>query len=359
MTPIAPQSALARRATELVEDLQRRFVAGLERAAVAAGQPVTFSPVEWLRDEGRHGGGVRWGVADTAMYGRASINVSTVHYDDAPERKLASASALSSIVHPADPRRPSLHLHTSFTEMRDGSGYWRVMADLNPSLPDEADRQAFCQALRRAAPELYDSAAAQGDRYFYIPALGRHRGVSHFYLEEYATGSWEADAALARRVEEATIDLYCELLARPLSSEGPNQGPSDAQRAAQLAYHTAYLFQVLTLDRGTTSGLMIHDQNDEGIMGSLPPRVDRELLASWAAKAPPPQDELVRQLVAVLAASPSAIAAGGAAASTTVVDAAVKRALAAAVRAHYRERPAALALQASGATVPPTVENHR
>lgn len=352
MTRIAPQSALARRATELVEDLQRRFVAGLERAATAAGQPVTFSPVEWLRDEGRHGGGVRWGASDTAMYGRASINVSTVHYDDAPERRLSSASALSSIVHPADPRRPSLHLHTSFTEMRDGSGYWRVMADLNPSLPDEADREAFSQALRRAAPELYDRAAAQGDRYFYIPALGRHRGVSHFYLEEYATGSWEADAALARRVEEATIDLYCALLARPLTHEAPN----DAQLAAQLAYHTAYLFQVLTLDRGTTSGLMIHDQNDEGIMGSLPPRVDRELLASWALKAPPPQDELVRQLVAVLAASP---ATDGAPASTTRVDAAVKRALAAAVRAHYREHPAALELQASGATIPPTVANHR
>jgi coproporphyrinogen III oxidase len=349
MTRIAPQSALARRATELVEDLQRRFVAGLERAAAAVGQPVTFAPVEWLRDEGRHGGGVRWGVADSAMYGRASINVSTVHYDDAPERKLSSASALSSIVHPVDPRRPSLHLHTSFTEMRDGSGYWRVMADLNPSLPDEADRLAFSGALRRAAPELYDAAAAQGDRYFYIPALGRHRGVSHFYLEEHATGSWEADAALARRVEEATIDLYCQLLARPLTGE-----PSAEQRAAQLAYHTAYLFQVLTLDRGTTSGLMIHDQNDEGIMGSLPPRVDHALLASWATKAPPPQDELVRQLVAVLSSS-----AEHARASTTVVDAAVKRALAAAVRAHYLEHPAALALQASGASVPPTVENHR
>lgn len=349
MMRIAPQSALACRATELVEELQRRFVVGLERAAAAVGQPVTFSPVEWLRDAGRHGGGVRWSLADSAMYGRASTNVSTVHYDDAPERKLSSASALSSIVHPADPRRPSLHLHTSFTEMRDGSGYWRVMADLNPSLPDEVNREAFSQALRGAAPELYDAAAAQGNRYFYIPALDRHRGVSHFYLEEYATGSWEADAALARRVEEATINFYCELLARPLS--GP---PAESQRAAQLAYHTVYLFQVLTLDRGTTSGLMIHDQNDEGIMGSLPPRVDRELLASWAAKAPPPQDELVRQLGAILAESSSA-----ATGPIITIDAAVKRALAAAVRAHYRKHPAALELQASGASIPPTVENHR
>ncbi len=350
MTRVPPQSPLARRSTELVEALQRRFVAGLEEAAAAVGLPVSFSPIEWLRDEGRHGGGVRWGVADTAMYGRASINVSTVHYDDAPERKLASASALSSIVHPTDPRRPSIHLHASFTEMRDGSGYWRVMADLNPSLPDEADRSAFAAALRRAAPSLYDQAAAQGDRYFHIPALDRHRGVSHFYLEGYCTGAgpdaWEADAAVARAVEEAAIDTYCALMRRPLIG-----APTAPQILAQLAYHTAYLFQVLTLDRGTTSGLMIHDQNDEGIMGSLPPRVDRQLLASWAARVPPPQDELIHLLVDVLV--------DRAADQCIPVDAAAKRALASAVRAHYRRHPAALELQASGTSIPPTVENHR
>jgi coproporphyrinogen III oxidase len=335
---------LALRATSLVEDLQRRFVAGLEAAAAADGAPVALTRTEWLRDGGRHGGGVRWGTGDTPTYNRASINVSTVHYDDAPERRLASASALSSIVHPADPRRPSIHLHVSWTEMRDGSGYWRVMADLNPSLPDEADRIAFATALRQAAPSLYEEAAAQGDRYFHIPALGRHRGISHFYLESYNSGSWDDDAAMARRVEEAAIDLYCSILQRGL----PEAAPSEAQRAAQLAYHTAYLFQVLTLDRGTTSGLMIHDQNDEGIMGSLPARVDRDLLASWAARVPPPQDELVRQLAAALPPGEPA-----------AVEAETKRALAAVVRAHYREHPAALELQASGAVIPPTVENHR
>ncbi|HRC56165.1 MAG TPA: coproporphyrinogen III oxidase [Kofleriaceae bacterium] len=341
-----PSSATARAATALVEALQQRFVAGLEAAAAAAGMPARLAPVEWLRDDGRHGGGVRWGTADSAMFGRASINVSTVHYDDLPDRKLASASALSSIVHPADPRRPSMHLHVSWTEMRDGSGYWRVMADLNPALPDHADRQRFIAALREAAPEQYDAAAEQGDRYFFIPALGRHRGVTHFYLEAYTTGDWDRDAALARRVEEAAISTYCSLLQRPLAGVA-----SAAERAAQLAYHTVYLFQVLTLDRGTTSGLMVHDQNDEGIMGSLPPSIDPVLLASWAKLVPPPQGELVDRLVAVLAGTPAS--------SGVTVDAAAKHALAKAVREHYRLHPRALDLQASGDVVPPTVSNHQ
>ena len=75
----------------------------------------------------------------------------------------------------------------------------------------------------------------------------------------------------------------------------------DEATAQQLAYHTLYFFQVLTLDRGTTSGLLVHDQNDLGIMGSLPAWVDR---------------------------------------------------------AHYRAHPEAVALQAAGDVVPPTVATH-
>lgn len=341
-----PRSERAQAATALVESLQQRFVACLQDAAAALGHPERLQATEWLRDGGAHGGGVRLGTGDGPVFGRASINVSTVHYDDQPERKLSSASALSSIVHPADPRRPSIHLHVSWTEMRDNAGYWRVMADLNPSLPDDAGRGQFVAALRAAAPDLYEAAAAQGDRYFFIPALGRHRGVAHFYLESYTSGSWQADAELAQRVEHAAIDCYGELLRRPLIGE-----PSEAERAGQLAYHTAYLFQVLTLDRGTTSGLMVHDQNDEGIMGSLPPRVDTDLLASWAKKVPAPQGELVERLVAVLRA--------GDLRGVVTVDATAKRGLARAVRDHFQRYPEALELQARGDVVPPTVANHR
>jgi len=35
-----------------------------------------------------------------------------------------------------------------------------------------------------------------------------------------------------------------------------------------------------TADRGTTSGLLVHDENDVGILGSLPSHVDKKLLES-------------------------------------------------------------------------------
>ncbi len=340
MTRVPASSPRAAQALGLVESLQARFVGALE---TLGGKP--FGLVEWWRDDGRHGGGCRYGIGESDLLARASVNVSQVHYDDEPERRLASASAISTIVHPSHPRAPSVHIHVSWTEQKEGHGYWRIMADLNPSLPDPGQTAAFVAALRRAAPAQFDEAAAQGDRYFFIPVLGRHRGVAHFYLENFHSGDFPDDLDLARRVGEAAIDAYIALLAGAVRGAAP---PTEAERAAQLAYHTLYFFQVLTLDRGTTMGLLVHDQNDVGVLGSLPPRIDKNLLASWRSRMPEPQDRLLDRLLATLPNS-----------GTCGIDDPLKQQLAEAVRLHYRQFPAALDLQASGNSVPPTVDNHR
>lgn len=326
----------------LVERLQRRYASRLTEAARTVDHHVDFVPVRWSRDGGAHGGGTRLQTRDGPVFQRASINVSQVHYDDRPDKPLASATALSAIVHPTSPHAPSSHLHLSWTALKSGRAYWRIMADLNPALPNPAHAQRFRAALVEAAGDHAEAGLSQGDRYFSIPALGRHRGVAHFYLEGFDTGDFAADLALGARLEEAVIDLYASLVA-----EGAALPVSPADRAAQLAYHTVYFFQVLTLDRGTTSGLLVHGDNDVGILGSLPAAIDRELLASWADRAPAPQGELVAALV-------NALPPG----SPCLVTDDLKPALAEAVRAHYRRHPQALSLQARGHIIPPTVSNH-
>jgi coproporphyrinogen III oxidase len=340
MERVAAQSEQAGQALFMLEGLQCRFVERLEKLGNES-----FTLVEWLRDGGRHGGGCRYGIADTVLLGRASVNVSQVHYDDEPLRKLASASAISTIVHPAYPRAPSVHIHISWTEQKAGEGYWRIMADLNPSIPDKADSQRFTEALKAAAPKWFDEALEQGERYFFIPVLGRHRGVVHFYLELFNSGNFIADLALAQGIGQTAIDTYVGILAGKIADA---REPSDAERAAQLAYHTLYFFQVLTLDRGTTMGLMVHDQNDVGILGSLPPRIDKNLLASWQSRMPEPQDRLLHGLLSALPNQ-----------GVCTIDDAAKKKLAAVVRSHYEQFPEALNLQASGNATPPTVDNHR
>ena len=204
------------------------------------------------------------------------------------------------------------------------------MADLNPSHDDAAQKARFEATLKRVAPALFEEALTQGARYFFIPALGRHRGSTHFYLEEFSTGDFEADRAFAERFVRSVMETWLEFFGEWYET------PREEEREKQLAYHTLYLFQVLTLDRGTTSGLLIHDQNDLGVMGSLPSWVDRTLLASWEPRMPRPQDELLRALVAVLPdPQPS-----------HVTDE-VRLSLAQVVRAHYRAHPEAIDLQAA------------
>jgi coproporphyrinogen III oxidase len=335
----------AKIAKQLVEDIQTYFVSRLNNLSHTFGQSKECKAVEWLRDEGRHGGGVRYETEDKLVFNRGSINVSQVHYDDDESKKLSSATAISTIIHPQNPHAPSMHMHISWTQMRDGRGYWRIMGDLNPSLVNNVAQKEFDVMFEKVSGKYYEEGTKQGERYFDIPVLGRTRGVSHFYLENFNSGYFDKDLDFAKHFATGVIDTYISIVTEALEY---HQNFTEEEKESQLRYHTLYLFQVLTLDRGTTSGLLIHDQNDIGTMGSIPSHVDRALLQSWVHKMPQPQDEL---LEAIIVALPDETPAP--------VSVEVKKALANAVREHYRKHPEALDMQASGNTTPPTVENHK
>jgi len=344
MKRIRAKSTHAEQAYTLVCDLQQRFVTKLNAISKKYGRGKSYEPTEWFRDEGKHGGGVRFMATDELLFNRASVNTSQVQYDDDATKQLASASAISTIIHPKNPLAPSVHIHISWTELKNGSGYWRVMADLNPAIENAEDKARFANKLKQAAPQQYAEAAAQGDRYFYIPALGRHRGVTHFYLENYSSGNFDTDLTMARTVGEAAIDTYCDILASAIEKR---TSPTEADYKKQLDYHTLYFFQVLTLDRGTTSGLLVHNQNDIGILASLPSHVNRTLLASWKQRMQAPQDLLLEKMIDCLTDK-----------EVCPVEDVTKQSLANCVRKHYLAHPEAIDMQASGNTVPPTVNNH-
>ncbi len=332
----------ATKALYIVGHLQQRFVSQLNRLSKELGEDRAFEEVSWLRDNGLHGGGNRFESRDKKLFNTASVNVSQIHYDEMPKKNLKSATAISTIIHPHNPHVPSVHIHISFTELRDGSSYWRLMADLNPAIAYKEDTKKFTEAMRKVAPTNFEEAQQQGDKYFNVPALQRTRGVSHFYLENYKTDQEVNDYAFAQLFGEQVIDTYIKIIDSAFQKR-PSITHADIQ--TQLEYHTLYLFQVLTLDRGTTSGLMVHSQNDIGIMGSLPSFVDRELLLSWKEKVPSPQEKLVEALAKDIGEEGE-------------IDAPTKVKLAAVVRQHYKENPEALSMQASGNTIPSTVTNH-
>jgi len=344
MERIRAKSPHAEQGYNLVCELQQRFVDKLNAISKKYGADKPYEPTEWFRDEGKHGGGVRFMATDETIFNRASVNTSQVQYDDNDEKQLASASAISTIIHPVNPLAPSVHIHISWTEMKNGNGYWRVMADLNPAIELGEDKALYQSKLKQAAPNQYAEAAPQGDRYFNIPVLGRTRGVTHFYLENFFSRDFDKDMKMAKTVGEAAIDTYIDILTAAIENR---TSATDEDRKKQLEYNTLYFFQVLTLDRGTTSGLLVHDQNDIGILASLPSHLNRSLLSSWVSKMPAPQEKLLQGMIDCLPSE-----------DVCPIEDDTKQALANCLRKHYRAHPEAIDMQASGNTVPPTVKNH-
>ena len=330
------------KAYEIVRTLQKEFVDKLDDLSAKFGEKKKFEEVNWLRNNGVYGGGSRFEGRDEVLFNTASVNVSQVHYDENLTKSLQSASAISTIIHPKNPNVPSIHIHISLTSFKDGNSYWRIMADLNPSIENEIDKKVFEKSLKKASKNTFDEGKNQGEKYFFIPALNRHRGISHFYLENYKTSDKNADFIFAKEFGEEIIDTYINILTNALLNR---QTFSVKDIKAQLDYHTLYLFQVLTLDRGTTSGLLVHNQNDVGIMGSLPKFVNVNLLNSWVEKLEFPQNKLLEKIIESID-------------NKGTIDIKTKEKLANVVRNHYQEFPDSLKFQASGNTIPTTVNNH-
>ncbi|PUE63360.1 coproporphyrinogen III oxidase [Arcobacter caeni] len=336
------KSKKAINAYKIVKNLQKRFVDKLNNLSLHFGDNKKFEEVMWLRNNGLFGGGSRFESKDEFLFNTASVNISQVHYDEDLTKNLQSATAISTIIHPKNPNVPSIHIHISLTSFKDGNFYWRIMADLNPSIENIEDKNIFEKSIKKVSKENFEEGINQGNKYFFIPALNKHRGTFHFYLENYKSENKNQDFIFAQDFGETVIDTYIDIISNAFKTR---QTFSISDIKKQLDYHTLYLFQVLTLDRGTTSGLLIHNENDVGIMGSLPKFVNKKLLISWIKNMEEVQKILLENII-------SNIDDDG------VINTQTKKRLAQVVRNHYKSNPDALKYQASGTLIPNTVNNH-
>lgn len=338
---IPAQSEEAKEVKLLLSGLQVYFVSKLNALALKFGKGKSCRSVIWECDNGKHGGGKRYEARDGSLFNQASVNVFQVHYEEVKHKAFDSSTVLSATIHPHNPHLPSLHLYISWEQMKEEQGSWHLIADLDPSILNESnlDKNIFSATVKKAVGKLYEEGTAEGDSYFNIPVLGRQRGVSHYYLKEYHSGKFEEDKALMHGAAESVINSYLEILTAKLS-EYPTF--TEEKKEEQLAYHTLYLFQILTHDRNTVKHLLDHDQDDLGILSALPSAINRDILSLWVEKLPAPKDLLLKQILKVL---PNAV--------PTPVDDKTKRVLANTMRKHYKKHPEALSVLAVSETVIP------
>jgi coproporphyrinogen III oxidase len=239
--------------------------------------PGRFERKEWLRDEGKGGGGTM-SVMRGRVFEKVGVNISTVHGEfSAQFRKEIPgadqdpnfwAAGISLVAHMRSPKVPAVHMNTRFivtTKSWFGGG-----ADLTPMVPDANDTAEFHAALKTACdaadPGYYEKFKKWCDEYFYLPHRQEPRGVGGIFYD-YLDTEYDKNFAFTKSVGEAFLDVYPRLVRRHM-----NESWSAEEREHQLRRRGRYAEFNLIHDRGTRFGLMTGG-NTEAILMSLPPEV--------------------------------------------------------------------------------------
>lgn len=251
-----------------------------------------FTVERWQRAEG--GGGITCVMQDSNVWEKAGVNISVVNgtlpaaaasqmrvrHKELSEGKLKFfAAGISSVLHPRNPKIPTLHFNYRYFEVTDaetGKKHWWFGGgtDLTPFFLDKEDIIHFHTTLKESCDvhdkEYYKRFKKWCDDYFFITHRGERRGVGGIFFDDLDTPDQDQIFKFVTSCAESVIPSYL-----PIVKKHKNDGYTYSDRQWQLLRRGRYVEFNLVYDRGTKFGLLTPEARIESILMSLP------LFARW------------------------------------------------------------------------------
>lgn len=264
-----------------IQNLQDTIVAGLEKVDGQA----RFKEDIWERAEG--GGGRTRVIENGAVFEKGGVNISAVH-GPLPKAMQAYfnvddvdffACGLSLVIHPKNPKVPTVHANWRYFEMYDKEGntvnqWFGGGQDLTPYYLFEDDARHFHQICKTACdkhnPEFYPKFKKQCDDYFWNAHRNEARGIGGLFFDhckasdEFTLENWYD---FVTEIGDSFLEAYV-----PIVEKRKDLEYSQENRDWQEIRRGRYVEFNLVHDKGTLFGLKTNGRI-ESILMSLPPHV--------------------------------------------------------------------------------------
>lgn len=264
-----------------LQNLQDTIVAGLEKIDGKA----KFKEDIWERPEG--GGGRTRVIENGAVFEKGGVNISAVH-GPLPKAMQAYfnvgdvdffACGLSLVIHPKNPKVPTVHANWRYFEMYDKQGntvnqWFGGGQDLTPYYLFEEDAKHFHQTCKSACdkhnPEFYPKFKKQCDDYFWNAHRNEARGIGGLFFDhckasdEFSLENWYD---FVTEIGNSFLEAYIPIVEKrkDLEYTPENRNWQEIRRGRYVEFNLVH-------DKGTLFGLKTNGRI-ESILMSLPPHV--------------------------------------------------------------------------------------
>lgn len=232
----------------------------------------------WVREDysGNAGGGGRTRAFNGDVFENAGVNFSEVYGKINPDfaKQLQGegdelwASGISLILHPLNPRVPTVHANFRMIE-QGGKVWFGGGADLTPYYPHTEDFKYFHDCWKNACAPYgkYSEWKKWCDEYFNNHHRGiEMRGIGGIFYDHFNSGDIDRDFNMAVDISNQFIDSYFPIVEKRMNEEYDEEDVD-----FQLHRRGRYVEFNLLHDRGTMFGLKTKGRVDS-ILISLPAR---------------------------------------------------------------------------------------